>query len=112
MTNPMKPVALAAAMAAATLALSTGAASAQAEVTLRCQHFLSPMGSVPRFFIEPWAEKVEADSEGRIDVEIFPSDAAGWRAARALRPDPRRRDRLRLGDPRLHAGPLPRGGGD
>jgi hypothetical protein len=64
-------------MAAATLTLGTGAASAQAEVTLRCQHFLSPMGSVPRFFIEPWAEKVEADSGGRIDVEIYPAMQLG-----------------------------------
>jgi TRAP-type C4-dicarboxylate transport system substrate-binding protein len=77
MTNSMKPVALATAIAAASLAVSAGAASAQAEVTLRCQHFLSPMGSVPRFFIEPWAEKVEADSNGRIDVQIFPAMQLG-----------------------------------
>ncbi|MCU4654220.1 TRAP transporter substrate-binding protein [Roseibacterium sp. SDUM158016] len=77
MTNTFKPVALAAAVAAATLAVGTGAASAQAEVTLRCQHFLSPMGSVPRFFIVPWAEKIEADSGGRIDVEIYPAMQLG-----------------------------------
>jgi hypothetical protein len=58
-------------MAAATLTLGTGAASAQAEVTLRCQHFLSPMGSVPRFFIEPWAEKVEADSRAAASTWSF-----------------------------------------
>jgi len=77
MTNTIKPVALAAAVIAASLGLGAGAASAQAEVTLRCQHFLSPMGSVPRFFIEPWAEKVEADSDGRIDVEIYPAMQLG-----------------------------------
>jgi TRAP-type transport system periplasmic protein len=77
MTNTFKPVALAAAVVAASLGLSAGAASAQAEVTLRCQHFLSPMGSVPRFFIVPWAEKVEADSGGRINVEIYPAMQLG-----------------------------------
>jgi TRAP-type C4-dicarboxylate transport system substrate-binding protein len=35
------------------------------------------MGSVPRFFIEPWAEKVEEDSDGRIDVEIYPAMQLG-----------------------------------
>lgn len=76
MTKQIKPVALAVAVAGMTL--GAGAASAQeAEVTLRCQHFLSPMGSVPRFFIEPWAEKVEEDSDGRIDMEIYPAMQLG-----------------------------------
>ena len=60
---------------AATLAL-TAAAQAQ-EVTLRVQHFLSPQASIPRFFIEPWAEKVEADSEGRIEVQVYPAMQLG-----------------------------------
>jgi len=78
MTNAFKPVALAAAMAGATLAIDAGSASAQdAEVTIRCHHFLSPMGSVPRFFIEPWGEKVEEDSNGRINVEIYPAMQLG-----------------------------------
>lgn len=77
MTRTIKPVALAAAMAGATLAAATTAAAQEAEVTLRCQHFLSPLGSVPRFFIEPWGEKVEEDSDGRIDVQIFPAMQLG-----------------------------------
>jgi TRAP-type C4-dicarboxylate transport system substrate-binding protein len=77
MTNMMKPVALATALAAATLAVGTTAASAQAEVTLRCQHFLSPMGSVPRFFMEPWAAAIEEQSGGRIDVELYPAMQLG-----------------------------------
>ncbi|PYG29107.1 TRAP transporter substrate-binding protein [Pelagimonas varians] len=42
------------------------------EVTLRFQHFVSPNSANPKYFIEPWAEKVEADSNGRIKVEIYP----------------------------------------
>jgi TRAP-type C4-dicarboxylate transport system substrate-binding protein len=59
----------------ATLALMAGlmapAAMAQ-DVTLRFQHFVSPNSANPKYFIEPWAEKVEADSNGRIKVEIYP----------------------------------------
>jgi len=57
--------------------LGATAAHAQAEVTLRCQHFLPPMGSVPRFFMEPWAEAIEEQSNGRIAVEIFPAMQLG-----------------------------------
>ena len=54
----------------------TCAAEAQ-EVTLRVQHFLSPEASIPKFFIAPWAEKVEADSDGRIAVEVYPAMQLG-----------------------------------
>ncbi|SFB06250.1 TRAP-type C4-dicarboxylate transport system, substrate-binding protein [Poseidonocella pacifica] len=42
------------------------------EVTLRFQHFVSPNSANPKYFIEPWAQKVEEESEGRIKVEIYP----------------------------------------
>lgn len=48
-----------------------------ADVTLRFHHFLSPKSTIPANFIAPWAEKVEADSEGRIDVQIFPAMQLG-----------------------------------
>ena len=56
--------------------LTAGAAMAQ-EVTLRCQHFLPAKGSVPAFFMAPWAEKIEADSGGRIKVELYPGMQLG-----------------------------------
>lgn len=61
---------------AAVLTFGAGAAWAQ-EVTLRCQHFLPPQGSVPAFFMAPWAEKIEADSDGRIKVELYPGMQLG-----------------------------------
>ncbi|MCI2398317.1 TRAP transporter substrate-binding protein [Aliiroseovarius subalbicans] len=61
---------------AVALGLSATAGFAQ-DVTLRCQHFLSPKGSVPRYFMEPWAEKIEADSGGRIKVELYPAMQLG-----------------------------------
>ncbi|MFN6980103.1 MAG: C4-dicarboxylate ABC transporter, partial [Gemmobacter sp.] len=56
--------------------LGVGAAAAQ-EVTLRVHHFLSPRGSVPLNFIEPWAQKVMDESSGRIKVEIYPAMQLG-----------------------------------
>ena len=64
---------------AATLALTATGAFAQ-EVTLRFQHFVSPNSANPKYFIEPWAEKVEAESNGRIKVEIYPLMQLGGKA--------------------------------
>lgn len=72
----MKPILKAALAGAVALGLSAGAAFS-AEVTLRCQHFLSPKSSVPWFFMKPWAEKVEKDSGGRIKVELYPAMQLG-----------------------------------
>ncbi len=48
-----------------------------AEVTLTLHHFLSPKSATHEKFLVPWAEKVEADSQGRLKIEIFPSMAMG-----------------------------------
>lgn len=62
--------------------LAGGLASAVAaqDVTLRFQHFVSPASANPKHFIEPWARKVEAESGGRIKVEIFPFMQLGGKA--------------------------------
>lgn len=61
---------------AAILALGAGSAAAE-EVTLRVHHFLSPLSTTHKDFIVPWAERVEAQSGGRIAVEIYPSMQLG-----------------------------------
>jgi TRAP-type C4-dicarboxylate transport system substrate-binding protein len=62
-----------AAVLATGAAITTSAVFAQTpEVTLRFQHFVSPNSANPKHFIEPWAKKVEAESNGRIEVEIYP----------------------------------------
>jgi TRAP-type transport system periplasmic protein len=71
---------LALSLAATALALSLGqSAIAQTapEVTLRVHHFLGAQANIPKSFIEPWARKVEADSKGRIKVEVYPSMQLG-----------------------------------
>jgi TRAP-type C4-dicarboxylate transport system substrate-binding protein len=62
--------------AAAALALSAGAAHA-ADVTLTVHHFLGPNSPTQKQFLEPWAERVTQQSNGRIAIEIFPSMSMG-----------------------------------
>ncbi len=47
------------------------------DVTLRLHHFLPPPSTTHKDFIEPWARKVEAESGGRIKIEIYPSMQLG-----------------------------------
>ncbi|QBY02153.1 TRAP transporter substrate-binding protein [Rhodophyticola sp. CCM32] len=62
----VKPLTLAATILAAASALPAQ------EVTLRFQHFVSPLSANPVGFMQPWAETIEAQSEGRIRVELYP----------------------------------------
>lgn len=64
--------------AAATALACAGITPALAqEVTLRVHHFLPAPAPVPKNFITPWAEKVMADSGGRIKVEVYPAMQLG-----------------------------------
>lgn len=63
---------------AAALAMGLGSAPAMAQdVTLRLHQFLPPQANVPKLVLDVWADKVEADSEGRIKVERYPSMQLG-----------------------------------
>ncbi|MEO1265345.1 MAG: TRAP transporter substrate-binding protein, partial [Pseudomonadota bacterium] len=69
---------LVAAGAAAAMLVTTASAGAQAaDVTLTLHHFLSPKSATHSKFLAPWAKQVEADSNGRIKIELFPSMAMG-----------------------------------
>ena len=75
----MTPMTLVRGVAAA-LMFSTPAL-AQPEVTLRFQHFVSPASANPAHFMQPWADAVEAQSGGRIAVELYPHMQLGGGAA-------------------------------
>ena len=62
---------------AAALVLPGLAARAQDAVTLRLHHFLPAVSNVHRFFLQPWAQKVQADSGGKLRVQIFPAMQLG-----------------------------------
>ncbi len=63
------------------IAAVSGTAALAQEVTLRLHQFLPPQSTVPAELLTPWARKVEADSGGRIKVEIYSSMALGGQPA-------------------------------
>ena len=65
----------AAALAAPSL-LRIPRAEAQ-EVTLRLHHFLPAVSNVHRFFLQPWVQKVQQESGGRLRIQIFPAMQLG-----------------------------------
>lgn len=55
-----------------------GATAAPAQdVTLLMHHFLSPASNAHKLMLQGWADDVAAQSEGRIEVQIFPSMSMG-----------------------------------
>lgn len=47
------------------------------DVTLRMHQFLPEQANVPKLILYPWADRVEAASEGRIKIQRFPSMQLG-----------------------------------
>ena len=65
-------------IAVLTMAVFFGAGASQAqEVTLTLHHFLGPKSPAQAKFLEPWAKQIEAQSNGRIKIEIYPSMSMG-----------------------------------
>jgi TRAP-type C4-dicarboxylate transport system substrate-binding protein len=62
---------------AAPALFGTRGARAQAAVTLKLHHFLPAVANGHAKLLAPWAKKVEADSQGRIKIDIFPSMQLG-----------------------------------
>ena len=64
--------------AVAAVALSAaGTAALAADVTLRLHQFLPAQANVPVQVLDVWADKVQADSGGRIEIQRFPSMQLG-----------------------------------
>ncbi|WP_158970993.1 TRAP transporter substrate-binding protein [Chachezhania sediminis] len=51
--------------------------AAAQEVTLKLHQFLPAQANVPKLVLEKWAEDVEANSDGRIQVDMYPSMQLG-----------------------------------
>jgi TRAP-type C4-dicarboxylate transport system substrate-binding protein len=62
---------------AAAAVAAPGLARAQSPITLRFQQFLPPQAQIPSKAIAPWAEKVQAESGGRLRVQLFPAMQLG-----------------------------------
>ena len=59
------------ALSALSAIVVTGAVQAQQTYTLRLHQMLPPQATIPAKAITPWAQKVEAESGGRLKVQLF-----------------------------------------
>lgn len=71
MKNALKGLAVAAALAV------TGAPAQAQEVTLKLHQFLPQQANVPKLIIDPWIERVQEASGGKIKIDHFPSMQLG-----------------------------------
>ena len=55
----------------------TSSVLAQSTSTLKLHHFLSPVANGHSKMLVPWARSIEADSQGKIKIDIFPSMQLG-----------------------------------
>lgn len=79
MPNPVKT------LLSASIFLSFCALSAQAqEVRLRLHHFLAQQSTVPAQILDPWADAIEAASDGRIKIDRFPAMQLGGTPAELI----------------------------
>lgn len=84
MTFKKKIVGAVAAMSAVmSLGVSTSTFAA-AEYTLKIHHFLPAQHQNQKTIIEPWAEKIEKESNGRIKFEIYPRMQLGGKPPQLL----------------------------
>ena len=67
---------IAGAVAAAGMIAGAQSAAAQ-EFTLRMHQFLPPQANVPAHILDPWADRIEAASGGRIKIERFAAMSLG-----------------------------------
>lgn len=79
MTTTIKKSLLAGALLASGVSLAT-ASLAQNTVTLRLHHFGAPTTPVQVDYLEPWAERIEAQSNGAIQIDLFPAMQLGGSA--------------------------------
>lgn len=73
----MRPTSLlTAGLIATATALGSFGATAQ-EYTFKLHHFLPAVAPAHAKMLEPWAKKVEENSDGKVKIEIFPSMSLG-----------------------------------
>ncbi len=64
-------------VAGTAMALAMGTTAMAQEVTLKMHQFLPAQANVPKDILDVWADKVEAESEGRIKIERYPAMQLG-----------------------------------
>ncbi len=83
-TRRLALLAGAAALAASAAGFGSGPAAA-AEYEFKLHHFLGPKSPAHAKMLVPWAERIEAASGGRIDIEVYPSMSLGGKPPELIR---------------------------
>jgi len=78
----MKTLAAVMSLSLAGVGVSSQAQAADPEFTFKLHHFLPPMSMAHQEFLTPWAERIEEESNGRIEIDIFPAMQLGGDAPR------------------------------
>ncbi|HEY1091871.1 MAG TPA: TRAP transporter substrate-binding protein [Burkholderiaceae bacterium] len=65
-------------------ALSLSAAASAQEITLKVHHFWPPGGMPPNKILQPWCDKIAAESAGRMKCQIFPAMQLGGTPAQLI----------------------------
>ncbi|WP_028293597.1 TRAP transporter substrate-binding protein [Oceanobacter kriegii] len=56
---------------------AVNAQAAEPEYSFKLHHFLPPMSMAHRQFLQPWADKVMKESDGRIKIDVYPAMQMG-----------------------------------
>jgi TRAP-type C4-dicarboxylate transport system substrate-binding protein len=67
------------------LTASFATAQQEPEFTLKLHHILGPKAPAHTRMLEPWAKRIEEDSNGRIKIEIYPSMSLGGAPPQLIR---------------------------
>ena len=51
--------------------------NAKDKIILTLHHFISPQGPTHKMFLKPWANKINKQTNGKIEIKIFPSMTLG-----------------------------------
>jgi TRAP-type C4-dicarboxylate transport system substrate-binding protein len=70
---------------AAPLTAGVAIAQQEPEFTLKLHHILGPKAPAHVNMLEPWAKRIEEDSNGRIKIEIYPSMSLGGAPPQLIR---------------------------
>ncbi|MBM3526741.1 MAG: TRAP transporter substrate-binding protein [Alphaproteobacteria bacterium] len=80
----MKKLVLTALAGAIASGLAAATPAAAQEVTLRLHTFIPPVANPVKHFLQPWADKVTKESNGRIKVQVYPTMQLGGKAEQLL----------------------------
>ncbi len=76
---------LRAALLGTLLASLAGPVAAAPEVTLKLHHLLGPKAPAHTEMLEPWAQRIEQRSNGRIKIDIYPAMSLGGKPPELIR---------------------------